>query len=151
LLQSYRLVTRAIGIPARLAILAFRNGHIVIVPGKGATGRALLREASRQGARAVAIAPDLLPFERVHMEEYGLPIIATDPFLPEAWHEARVDHADLVMVSHGSDTDKRRGRRALLVATLENEGLAEQVDLALEHAARRTPILAAIPPPVHRG
>lgn len=152
LLESYRLVLGALRSPARLAMLGIRSGHIVVVPGKGAVGRAMLREVQAHDLRAVAIAPDLLANERTRMEEYRLPILSVDPFLHEAWQMSRADHASLVVISHGSDVDNlniavtaaeavgvhRRCNGPMLVVALEKETLAEQVDLALDNAARRS-------------
>jgi hypothetical protein len=147
---SYRLLLRSIANPTRLAMLGLQRGHIVLVPGKGPVGQALLREASLRHLRGVAVAPDLLALERARMEEYRLPIVPADPFDEATWHQVRADRADLVVVAHGSDVDnlnivvtvaqalrsERHRRRPMLVATLENELLAEQVDTALDHAAR---------------
>lgn len=152
LIESYRLVLGALRSPARLAMLGLRSGHIVLVPGKGPVGRAMLREVQARDLRAVAIAPDLLANERARMEEYRLPIIPADPFQLETWHMTRADHASLVVVSYGSDVDNLnivvtvaeavgphpRRNGPMLVVTLEKEILAEQVDIALDNAARRS-------------
>jgi hypothetical protein len=150
--QSYRLVLRAIRSPARLAMIGLRFGHIILVPGKGAAGRAMLREVQMLDLRAVAVAPDLLANERSRMEEYRLPILNVDPFVDTTWHLTRAERAGLVIVSHGSDVDnlnivvtvadalrsRRHGDGPMLVVTLENEMLAEQVDVALDIAARQS-------------
>ncbi len=152
LLQSYRIVLSAIRSPARLAMLGLRHGHIILVPGKGAVGRAMLLEVQVHNLRAVAVAPDLMANERARMEEYRLPVLNADPYLDATWHQTRADRASLVVVSHGSDVDNlnvvvtvadalRSGRRddgPMLVVTLESDTLAEQVDVALDHAARHS-------------
>jgi hypothetical protein len=152
LIQSYRLVLIAIRSPARLAMLGLRFGHIIVVPGKGPVGRAMLREVQVRDLRAVAIAPDLLANERARMEEYRLPVLNADPFLDATWHQTRADHASLVVVCHGSDVDnlnivvtvadalksRHHGDGPVLAVTLESETLAEQVDVALDNAARRS-------------
>jgi hypothetical protein len=152
LLQSYRIVLSAIRSPARLAMLGLRFGHIILVPGKGPVGRAMLREVQIHALRAVAVAPDLLANERARMEEYRLPVLNADPYLDATWHQTRADRASLVVVSHGSDIDNLNivvtvadalrpsppGNGPLLVVTLESDTLAEQVDVALDHAARHS-------------
>ena len=152
LVQSYRLVLSAIRSPARLAMLGLRFGHIILVPGKGPVGRAMLREVQMSHLRAVAVAPALLANERARMEEYRLPVLNADPYLETTWHQTRADHAGLVVVSHGGDIDNlniavtvaaalkpgRRGDGPMLVVTLESDTLAEQVDLALDHAAHHS-------------
>jgi hypothetical protein len=152
LLQSYRIVLSAIRSPARLALLGFRHGHIIVVPGKGAVGRAMLLEVQLHNLRAVAVAPDLMANERARMEEYRLPVLNADPYLDATWHQTRADRASLVVVSHGGDIDNlnivvtvadalsssRRGHGPMLVVTLESDTLAEQVDVALDHAARHS-------------
>ena len=152
LLQSYRIVLSAIRSPARLAMLGLRFGHIILVPGKGPVGRAMLREVQMHDLRAVAVAPDLLANERARMEEYRLPVLNADPYLDATWHQTRADRAGLVVVSHGGDIDNlnivvtvadalrsdRRGAGPMLVVTLESDTLAEQVDVALDHAARHS-------------
>ena len=152
LLQSYRIVLSAIRSPARLAMLGFRIGHIILVPGKGPVGRAMLLEVQTHNLRAIAIAPDLMANERARMEEYRLPVLNADPYLDATWHQTRADRASLVVVSHGSDIDNlnivvtvadalssgRRGSGPMLVVTLESDTLAEQVDVALDHAARHS-------------
>jgi hypothetical protein len=152
LFESYRLVLGAIRSPARLAMIGLRRGHIVVVPGRGPIGWALMREVRESGLRAVAVVPDPRAQDRGNIEEQGLAVLAADPFLEATWHQARADHADLVVVSHGSDmenlniavtvADALRGRRGgpspMLVTALENESLAEQVDAALDHAAHRS-------------
>src|SRR6202021_2213148 len=57
LLESYRLVLGAIRSPARLAMIGLRHGHIVVVPGRGPNGLALLREGRDRKLRAIAAAP----------------------------------------------------------------------------------------------
>jgi hypothetical protein len=152
LLQSYRIVLSAIRSPARLAMLGLRHGHIILVPGKGAVGRAMLLEVQVHNLRAVAVAPDLMANERARMEEYRLPVLNADPYLDATWHQTRADRASLVVVSHGSDIDNlnivvtvadalssgRRGQGPMLVVTLESDTLAEQIDVALDHAARHS-------------
>jgi hypothetical protein len=152
LLESYRLVLGAIRSPARLAMIGLRHGHIVVVPGRGPNGLALLREVRDSKLRAIAVATDLRPDDRGKIEEQGLAVLPADPFLEATWHQARADHADLVVVSHGSDVEnlniavtvadalrgRTRGRGPMLVTTLENESLAEQVDAALDHAAHKS-------------
>ncbi|HEX3992813.1 MAG TPA: hypothetical protein VHX39_16710, partial [Acetobacteraceae bacterium] len=152
LLQSYRIVLSAIRSPARLAMLGLRHGHIILVPGKGAVGRAMLLEVQVHNLRAVAVAPDLMANERARMEEYRLPVLNADPYLDATWHQTRADRASLVVVSHGSDVDNlnivvtvadalssgRRRHGPMLVVTLESDTLAEQVDVALDHAARHS-------------
>lgn len=152
LLQSYRIVLLAIRSPARLAMLGLRFGHIILVPGKGAVGRAMLLEVQTHNLRAVAVAPDLMATERARMEDYKLPVVNADPYLDATWHQTRADRASLVVVSHGSDLDNlnivvtvadalrsgQRGRGPTLVVTLESDTLAEQVDVALDHAALRS-------------
>jgi RyR domain len=149
-IESYRLVLGAIRNPARLAMLGIRFGHIILVPGKGPVGRAMLRDAQVRDLRAVAVAPDLLANERFRMEEYGLPVLNADPYLDATWHQTRADHAGLVVVSHGTDIDNLNivvtiadalrsnphGDGPILLVTLESEALAEQVDGALDSAAR---------------
>ncbi len=149
-IESYHLILRAIRNPARLAMLGLRFGHVILVPGKGPVGRAMLREAQMNDLRAVAVAPDLLANERARMEEYGLPVLNADPYWDVTWHQTRADRASLVVVSHGSDIDNlnivvtvadalrpaRRGDGPALVVTLESDALAEQVDVALDNAAR---------------
>ncbi|MFI4980242.1 MAG: RyR domain-containing protein, partial [Nevskiales bacterium] len=153
LFESYSLVLGAIRSPARLAMLGLRRGHIVVVPGRGPTGFALMHEVRTSGLRAVAVAPDLRVDDRMRIEEYrlaGLVVLPADPFLEATWHQARADRADLVVVSHGSDVEnlnivvtvadalrrRRSGGGPMLVTALDNELLAEQVDVALDKAAR---------------
>jgi len=152
LLESYQLILGAIRSPARLALLGLRRGHIIVVPGRGPVGRAILGEIQANNLRAIAIAPDLMVNERARMEEYRLPILPADPFVVSTWHQARADHAGMVVVCHGGDVENLnvvitvaealglRGDRAgpMLVAALDNEILAEQVDVALDNAARRS-------------
>lgn len=152
LFESYRLVLGAIRSPARLAMIGLRQGHIVVVPGRGPIGWALLREVRDSGLRAVAVAADLGVQDRGRIEEQGLAVLVADPFLEATWHQARADHADLVVVSHGSDVEnlniavtvadalrhRRQGHGPMLVTALENESLAEQVDAALDNAAHKS-------------
>ena len=160
LFESYRLVLGAIRSPARLAMLGLRRGHVIVVPGRGPTGVALMREVRESGLRVVAVTPDLRVEDRTRIDEYrqsGLVVLAADPFLESTWHQARADRADLVVVSHGTDVESLniavtvvdafrqrrprsggRGQRdgPMLVTALENESLAEQVDVALDNTAR---------------
>jgi voltage-gated potassium channel Kch len=152
LFESYRLVLGAIRSPTRLAMLGLRRGHIVVVPGRGSTGWALLREVRASGLRAIAVAPDLRTEDRGKIEEQGLAVLAADPFLEATWHQARADRADLVVVSHGSDVEnlniavtvadalsqRKQSNGPMLVTALENESLAEQVDAALDNAAHKS-------------
>jgi hypothetical protein len=152
LFESYHLVLRAVRSPARLALLGLRRGHVIVVPGRGSTGLAMLREIRLHAVRAVAIAPDLTPMDQARMEEYRLPILSIDPYSRASWHAARADRASLIVVSHGDDVETlniivtvaealgpRRDRAGpMLLAGLENEALAEQVDVAMDHAARRS-------------
>jgi hypothetical protein len=154
LLQSYRLVMIAIRNPTRLAMLALRRGHTILVPGRGWVGPAMLREVQTHRMRALAIAPDLLAHEKERMEQYELPVLRLDPFLEETWHFVRAERAGLIVVSHGSDSEnlnilvtvadaigkRRTANGPMLVATLENENFAEQVDVALDHAAHASGI-----------
>src|SRR6202042_718259 len=105
LFGSYHLVVGAIRSPARLAMLGLRRGHVIVVPGRGSTGRAMLREIRVRAVRAVAVAPDLLPLDRARMEEYRLPILSIDPYLHSTWHETRAERASLIVVSHGDDVE----------------------------------------------
>jgi hypothetical protein len=150
LFESYRLVLGAIRSPARLAMLGLRRGHIVVVPGQGTTGQALLHAVRASGLRAVAVGPDLRAGDRARIEEYKLAALAADPFREETWHQARADRADLIVVAHGSDVEnlnivvtvadalrtRRQRRGPMLLTTLDNELLAEQVDVAVDNAAR---------------
>lgn len=153
LFESYRLVLGAIRSPARLAMLGLRRGHIVVVPGRNPAGLALMHEVRASGLRAVVVSSDVRIDDRMRIEEYrvaGLVVLAADPFLEATWHQAHAGRADLVVVSNGSDVENQniivtvagalrsRGQRhgPMLVTALEDELLAEQVDVALDHAAR---------------
>ena len=152
LLESYRLVLRAVSSPAQLAMLGFRHGHIILVPGKGPVGRAMLRDVQVNKLWAVAIAPDLSANDRAHMEEHRLPVLAADPFLEAIWYQTRAERAGLVVVSHGGDVENlnivitvadalatwQHQSGPMLMVTLENEMLAEQVEVALDKAVRRS-------------
>jgi hypothetical protein len=150
LFESYRFVLSAIRSPARIAMLGLRRGHILVVPGKGPTGMVLMQAVRRSGLRAVVVAADLRVEDRARIDQYELTILSGDPLREATWHQARADRADLVMVSQGSDVENLNiavtvanvlhsygGRPGpILVAALENELLAEQVDIALDNAAR---------------
>ena len=86
LFESYHLVLRAIRSPARLALLGLRRGHVIVVPGRGSTGLAMLREIRLHAVRAVAIAPDLTPLDQARMEEYRLPILSRRRLLLRRLH-----------------------------------------------------------------
>ena len=152
LLGSYRLFIASIRSPARLATLGLRHGHVILVPGRGDAGEALLDEARNSGIRAVAVVPALKVEDRARIEERGMAVLSADPFVESTWHQARADRADMIVVAAGHDVEnlniavtvadalrhrKEPGKPTLLVA-VNDELLAEQLDVALDNATRRS-------------
>ena len=150
LVGSYRLLLGSIRSPARLAMLGLRRGHVIVAPGRGPTGEALLHDLRNSGLRAVAVMADIRAEDRIRIEEYGLAALPGDPFLKATWHQARADRADLIVIANGNDVENlnitvtvaealrygRRRRDPMLVMALEDQLLAEQIDFALDNAAR---------------
>jgi RyR domain/TrkA-N domain len=146
LFTSYRFILRTIRSPARLATLGFGRQHIVLVPGSGMAGRALITELRDSGMRAVAVMPDPQSTDAGIAEEHNLAVLGGDPLREATWHKARVDRASLIFVSSGTDVEnlniavtivdalrhRRRTSKPLIITAVENDGLAEQVDAALD-------------------
>lgn len=150
LFETYRLVIGSIRSPARLAMLGLRRGHVVVVPGPGGTGQALLHQLRVRGRRAVAVVGGATPEEIAGLETCDIAVLAAEPRLPETWERVRADRAAMVFIARESDVenlnivvavaaalrDEPPGARPALVAGIDNDALAAEVDVALDTAAR---------------
>lgn len=150
LFETYRLIIGSIRSPARLAMLGLRRGHVVVVPGPGGTGKALLHQLRVRGLRAVAVVGESSPEEIARLEAGDIAVLAADPRLTETWEQVRADNAAMVFIARDSDVenlnivvavadalrDEPPGVRPNLVTAITNDALAAQVDVALDKAAR---------------
>jgi RyR domain/TrkA-N domain len=151
ILASFDVLVGSITRPARLALLPYMTGHIVICGSDALTEAALTNLASR-GRQVVVIAPKSSPAHRDMMEGLGLTVVDGDPLQTATIRSLHLSHAATLFVTGDDDVANLNtamlalpsaGVRPpelpplILAVLIKRENLAVELDAALDELSRR--------------
>jgi hypothetical protein len=144
-LASFQILIASITRPARLALLPWMSGHVVVCGLPHMTDAALGTLASH-GHHVVIVAPDIPEAQRDRLEGFGLTVVDADPLQPATMRSLHVPGASALLLAGDDDVanlnmamlalpaldERSKELPALVLAVkIEAEQIASELDAVL--------------------